>query len=99
MTERKRIYRDSYGIRRTLIWDDDDPDSFTIHTEEDLEPLLDSIARDRDLMPNDGVNKVLGRVPVTTWERACREQWDESDWQKWWNFGEGWDLRIYRGRV
>ena len=95
MTERRRLYRDRDGIRRTAIWDDEDPETLVVHTEEDLEPLLDSVARDREIMRNDGVNKLLGRVPVTVYERAVHEQWEESDWRKWWN-GEGRAFRIWR---
>ena len=94
------VYQARDGVRKTLIWDDAAPDRFVIQTEEDIEPLLESVARDREIMRNDGVNKVLGRVPRTTYERAVHEGWDESDWRKWWN-GEGRAFRIWRpdGRV
>ena len=88
MSERKRIYRDRDGIRRTMIWDDEDPDQVTVLTEQDIEPILDSVARDREIMLNNGPNKVLGRPPVAVYERAVHEQWDERDWTRWWN-GQG----------
>ena len=100
MAQQRHVYRNRDGIRRTLIWDDERPDDVTVQTQEDVEPILDSIARDREIMRNDGVNKLLGRVPVTVYERACHEQWGEDDWRKWWN-GEGRAFRIWnpRGRV
>lgn len=94
MTQQRMVYRNRDGVRRTLIWDDERPDDVTVHTEEDIEPLLESVARDREIMRNDGVNKLLGRVPVTVYERATHEQWGEDDWRKWWN-GEGRAFRIW----
>ena len=98
MSERKRIYRDRDGIRRTLIWDDEDPDVFHILTEQDVEPILDAVARDREIMANNGHNKLTHHVPAIVYERACREQWDEGDWRKWYN-GEGRAFAVYNGRL
>ena len=98
MTERKRVYRDSDGIKRTLIWNDADPDSFHILTEQDVEPILEAVARDREIMPNNGVNKLTHHVPAIVYERACREGWDEGDWRKWYN-GEGRPFAVYQGSV
>lgn len=94
MSEQRHVYLNRDGVRKTVIWDDSEPDRFVIRTEEDIEPLLLSVHRDRELMRNDGVNKVLGRVPRTVAERAVHEQWDESDWRRWWN-GEGRAFRIW----
>jgi hypothetical protein len=78
-----------------LIADDERPDQFVVKTSQDLEPILDSVARDRELMANNGDNVLLGRVPVHVYERAVHEQWEESDWRKWWN-GEGRAFRIWK---
>jgi hypothetical protein len=100
MSEHRLVYADANGVRRTKIWDDERPDRFVVQTEQDIEPILDSIARDREIMRNDGPNKVLGRPPIAVVERAVHEKWDESDWRKWWN-GEGRAFRIWKpgGRV
>ena len=95
MTERRTTYRDQDGVRRTLITDDDRPDVAVVLTQQDIEPILASVARDREIMAQNGVNKLIGRVPVAVYERACHEQWDEGDWRKWWN-GEGRPFRIWR---
>ena len=93
--QRAFVYEDRNGVRRTLLADDERPDQFTVKTSQDLEPILDSIARDRELMANTGDNVVLGRVPVGVYERAVHEEWDEGDWRKWWN-GEGRAFRIWK---
>ena len=99
MSERQRVYRDADGVRRTLIWDDEDPDAVTVRTEQDVEPILDSVERDRAIMRHDGVNKLLARIPVAIYERAVLEQWDEGDWGKWLNSSEAAPFRIWRGYV
>ena len=43
-------------------------------------------------------NKLTHHVPVEVYERACREEWDEGDWRKWYN-GEGRAFAVYQGRV
>jgi hypothetical protein len=93
--QRAFVYEDRNGVRRTLIADDERPDQFVVKTSQDLEPILDSVARDRELFANTGDMKVLGRVPVAVYERAVHEEWEESDWRKWWN-GEGRAFRIWK---
>ena len=53
--EHRKTYRERDGIRRTLCWDDADPGVFHIKTEQDVEPILESVARDREIMKQDGV--------------------------------------------
>jgi hypothetical protein len=99
MSERQRIYRDADGVRRTMIWDDEDPDQVTVHTQQDVEPILDSIERDRAVMTHDGFNKLLARIPITIYERSVHEGWDEEKWARWLNSSEAAPFRIWRGRV
>ena len=49
-------------------------------------------------MRNNGDMKLTHHVPAIVYERACREQWDEGDWRKWYN-GEGRPFAVYAGRV
>ena len=93
--QRAFVYEDANGVRRTLIAVEERPDQFVVKTTQDIEPILESVARDRELMRNTGDAKVLGRVPVEVYERAVHQQWDESDWRKWWN-GEGRAFRIWK---
>jgi hypothetical protein len=98
MAERTRIYRDHDGVRRTLIWDDEDPDKVVVHTEQDLEEILAGAARRRDDHKPHADMQGVGYVPVSVWERACLEQWDEGDWRKWWR-GDGKPFRTSPGEV
>lgn len=98
MSERQRIYRDADGVRRTMIWDDDDPDQIVVNTEQDVEPILDSVHRDRELMPH-GTNKLVARIPMFIYERAIHQQWDEDDWKRWLNSDEAAPWRIWRGVI
>ena len=99
MSERQRIYRDRDGVRRTMLWDDEDPDQVTVHTQQDVEPVLDSVERDRAIMAMNGVNKLLARIPVSIFERSVHEQWDDGDWKRWLNSSEAAPFRIWEGRV
>ena len=99
MSERQRIYRDRDGVRRTMIWDDEDPDQVVVKTAQDVEPVLDSVERDRAIMKHDGVNKLLARLPVEVFERSIHEQWDETDWKRYLNSSEAAPFRIWRGDV
>ena len=99
MTERSRVYHDAYGVRRTLIADDERPDRFVVRTQQDVEPVLASVERDRAIMAHDGVNKLLARIPVSIFERSVHEQWDEGDWKKWLNSSEAAPFRVWPGRV
>lgn len=99
MTERQRIYRDRDGVRRILHWNDEDPDQVTVQTQQDIEPVLASVARDRQIMANNGPNRLLARLPVEVYERACLEQWGEDDWARYLNSSECEPFRIWRGNV
>lgn len=97
--QRAFVYADGNGVRRTLIADDERPDQFTVQTSQDIEPLLDSVARDRELMAHDGVNKLAARIPVSIFERSVHEEWSEADWKRWLNSAEAEPFRIWKGRV
>jgi hypothetical protein len=98
MTERKRVYRDIDGVVRTMIWDDDDPNTVTIQTTQDVEPILELAAARRDGHDRRQGIQGEGILPIAIYERAVREQWDEADWRKFWN-GEGRPFRTSPGWV
>lgn len=93
------VYRNRDGVRRTLIWDDERPGQVTVQTEQDVEEIIDGIARDRELHRNGGDIKLAARIPVAVYERACLEQWDEGDWKRWLNSSAGAPFRIWQGRI
>jgi hypothetical protein len=99
MTERRTTYRDADGVRRTAISDDERPDELTVHTEQVLDEILDGVARDRETMSHNGVNKLLARLPIEVYERAVHEQWGEDDWARYLNSYEAAPFRIWQGRV
>jgi hypothetical protein len=97
--QRAFVYEDRNGVRRTLIADDERPDRFVVKTSQDLEPILESVARDRELMANTGVNKLAARIPVAIYERAIHEEWSEDDWKRWLNSSEAEPFRIWKGKL
>jgi hypothetical protein len=97
--QRAFVYEDRNGVRRTLIADDEQPDRFVVKTSQDLEPILESVARDRELMANTGVNKLAARIPVAIYERAVHEEWSEDDWKRWLNSSEAEPFRIWKGKL
>jgi hypothetical protein len=99
VSERRTTYRDRDGVRRTLISDDERPDDLVVHTEQVLDQILEGVARDREIMPHNGVNKLVARVPVSVYERAVHEQWDEGDWKRYLNSAEAAPFRVWQGRV
>jgi len=99
MSERRTTYRDADGVRRTLITDEERPGDLVVHTEQVLDEILGGIARDRETMPHNGVNKLLARIPIPIYERSVHEQWDEQTWRKWLNSSEAAPFRVWRGNV
>jgi len=100
VAEHKHVYRDADGVRRTAIWDDDDPSKLTVKTEVDLTQAIENNKIVRELHPRRGTNKLLARgVPMTVAEQAIREQWDDNDWKRWLNDPDNAAFRIWPGRV
>ena len=100
MAERKVVYRDDGAVKRTMIWDDDDPDTVHVHTEQDLEQALKNNAIMRDLHPRRSTNKLLARgVPVSVYEKSVLEDWDSKKWAQWLNDPDNAAFRVWKGRV
>ena len=100
MGEQKRRYSAENGVIRTSIVDDDKPDSITIRTSQDLEPILDGIARDREIMPH-GMNKLAARLPMVIVENLIERgiYGDEDAFKRWLNGPEAAPWRIWRGQL
>jgi hypothetical protein len=99
MTEHKQVYRDSDGVRRTLITDTDRPNDIVVHTEVQFDAILESIKAKRDALPAKSVNKHLATVPMTVYEKSIVEQWGPDDWKKWLNDPDNAAFRVWQGRV
>ena len=99
MGERKRRYSALNGVERTLILDEGSP-QFVVRHSQDVEPILDSIARDREIMPNTASNKLAARIPTVIYEELQRQgiTEDESLFKAWLNSSDAAPWRIWRGR-
>lgn len=99
MTEHKRVYANDNGVRRTLVIDDERPDQVGVFTEQNLDEILEGISRDRELHSERTTNKLLARIPITVYELAVNQKWDEGDWRRWLNSFEAAPFRVWSGRV
>ena len=100
MPERRDIYHNQDGVRRTAITDSEHPDRLVVQTEVVMDQALKNNHELRELHPRRSVNKMVARaVPLTVYERSIHEGWGEDDWKKWLNSDEAIPYRIWQGRV
>ena len=99
MAEIKLTYRNSGGVRRTIIQDTDDPEHCHVYTEQDVTSLIENNRRLADEHPRRSTNKLLARAPIEVFERSILERWDEDDWKKWLNDPANKHLRVWPGKV
>jgi hypothetical protein len=101
MAEKKYSYTNPAGdAKRTMIWEDDQPETLHVYTEQDMTEIIEENKVMRELHPKKSHHRVLARgVPITVAEQALREQWDEKDWAKWLNNPENAAFRVWPGRV
>jgi len=97
--ESKILYRDSDGVKRTFLVDQEQPHKFTVHTEVEMDEVLEGIKRARESEKPGTTNKLVARVPMTVYEQSLIEQWDEADWKKWLNDPDNAAFRIWPGMV
>ena len=100
MGEARRKYDARNGVTRTLILDDAST-QFHVRHSQDVEPILDSIARDRETMPNTGDNKLTHRIPTVIYEELQRAGIaDDPDlFKAWLNSSDANPWRIWKGRL
>lgn len=100
MAEHKTVYRDSDGVRRTMITDDDRPDDINVFTEVDMTGVYETNKIMRELHPEKSTNKLLARgIPMTVYEKSILEDWDDNKWKQWLNDPDNAAFRIWEGRV
>ena len=99
--EQRQVYRDAYGVRRTLIWDDERPDQVTVHTEQDVEEILAGIARKRELHRARGDNVYAATLPLIVVEDLVRRgiYYNEPAFKAWLNSDEAREWRVWQGRL
>jgi hypothetical protein len=100
MGEARRRYDARNGVVRTAIYDDAS-DVFHVKHTQVLDPILDSIARDREIIPNTGDNKLTHRIPTIIYEELQRQGIaDDPDlFKAWLNSSDADDWRIWKGRL
>ena len=100
MTERKVTYRNDGAVKRTMVWEDDDPDTIRVYTEQDLTQAIENNKKLAELHPRRSTNKLVARgVPVSVYEKSVLEGWDSNDWNRWLNDPDNRAFRIWQGRV
>jgi hypothetical protein len=102
MTERKHHYRNPAGdAKRTMIWEDDQPDIVHVYTEQDMTEIIEEnkVMRELPLDPKSNFRTLARGVPITVAEQALRENWDDNDWKKWLNDPDNAAFRVWPGRV
>lgn len=98
--EQRLVYRDSDGVRRTLIADKEEG-NLAVFTEFDAEQFIKTNRALAETHVQGSDNKLVARVPITVVEKAMVEGWfdDEEAWRKFLNDPENRDFRIWPGRL
>lgn len=100
MTERKFVYQNDGAVKRTMVWEDDAPETVHVYTEQDLTQALENNKIMRELHPRRSTNKLVARgVPVAVYEKSILEGWDSKDWARWLDDPDNAAFRIWQGRV
>lgn len=97
--ESKFVYRNSDGVRRTMVTDSDRPGDISVFTEVAMDGVIEGIKIARELHPQRSMNKLLARVPMTIYEQSIHEGWDEDRWKHWLNDPDNAAFRVWQGRV
>lgn len=97
---RQLTYRNSDGVTRTLHYGDADrPGQVTVETSVDVEQLIINNRALAEEQKPFSTNKILARIPMTIYERAFHEDWDEEQWKRWLNDPDNKAFRVWPGRV
>jgi hypothetical protein len=98
--EKRRKYDARNGVSRTMILDDAS-DVFHVEHRQDVEPILDSIKRDQEIMPQGGHNKLAARIPTVIYEELQRAGIaDDPDlFKAWLNSSDAEPWRVWKGRL
>ena len=99
MPERKFVYMDEAGMRRTLVWDEAEPDKFGVFAEADMTNLAALNRYQAERESARAATTTIARVPFPIWERAYHENWDQKDWDKFLNDPDNRDFRVWPGRL
>jgi hypothetical protein len=99
MPQHKFVYLDECGMRRTLVWDEAEPDKFGVFAEADMSGLA---ALNRAQAEHESARHrttTLARVPFTVFETAYHADWTEEQWNRFLNDSDNADMRVWRGKL
>ena len=100
MAEQKWVYQDDGTVKRTMVWDDDNPSTVHVYTEQDLTQAIENNKILADLHPRRSTNKLVARgVPISVYEKSMLEDWDSRDWARWLDDPNNRAFRVWQGRV
>lgn len=78
----------------------DNPKEVTVHTQVDLEQVVENNKIVRELQnPKSNFRLIARGVPLTVYEQSVLEGWDEKRWNRWLNDPDNKAFRIYNGWV
>jgi len=97
--ERKFVYQDGSGMRRTLVWDEAEPDKFGVFAEADMTNLARLNREQGAYESARHATTTVARIPFTWWEKSYHENWTDEQWRRFLNDEEFRDFRVWRGRV
>jgi hypothetical protein len=97
--ERRKVYHNQDGYRRTLITDDADPYTVHSHTALNLDPIIAQVEHAKDYSRALKHNRLLAKVPMTVYEQSVHEGWGDDDWKRWLNDPQNKPFRVWEGSV
>lgn len=101
MSERVTRYQDRDGVRKSIITDSDHPNRVVVQTEQALDEILASIARDREIDQRGRTNKISHRLPTFVVEDLTHRGIYDNPvaFKTWLNSSEADPWRIWSGKL
>lgn len=101
----KTVYYNQNSVMREIITDAHSSE-VTMHTAQDVEPIIETVKELRDIHHHIGHRRSenlvpVAEIPLTVYEQAAREGWlhDKKKWREWLNDPQNKVFRITDGRV
>ncbi len=105
MAQKKSIVRHTGDTATELVTDLHTGD-MTIHTAQEMQPVLDEAKRMREASKQMGTHQRIGQnhmrpvaeVPMLVYNQSIRENWGKKEWRKWLNDPDNKAFRITDGK-
>lgn len=97
----KTLLKNESDIRQTLVTDNSDDNRLTFVTEQDIDPILRSVAMRKETENLQGDFRPVAEIPAVVVEQMMREgSWnDPAALKKWLNDPQNKCFRIWEGKV